>query len=74
MQDLNALRQAIVAFALTALAVGAVWWWLGTPVQLPPSPLASGQKLYCLSYAPFRGSQNPLVEGTRVPPSRSTMI
>ena len=70
MQDLNALRQAIVAFALTALAVGAVWWWLGTPVQLPPSPLASGQKLYCLSYAPFRGSQNPLVEGTRVPPQQ----
>jgi exo-beta-1,3-glucanase (GH17 family) len=70
MQDLKALRQAIAAFALTALAVGAVWWWLGTPVRLPPSPLAAGQKLYCLSYAPFRGSQNPLVEGTRVPPQQ----
>jgi exo-beta-1,3-glucanase (GH17 family) len=66
-QDLNALRQALAAFALTAIAIGTVWWWLGTPVQLPPSPLAAGQKLYCLSYAPFRGSQNPLVEGTRIP-------
>jgi exo-beta-1,3-glucanase (GH17 family) len=69
-QNLGALRQAIVAFAFTALAVGSVWWWLGRPVQLPPSPLASGQKLYCLSYAPFRSSQNPLVEGTRVPPQQ----
>src|SRR5271169_69474 len=44
------------------------WWWLGRPVQLPPSPLAlvSGGKLYCVSYAPFRGSQDPLVPGTMV--------
>ncbi len=35
-------------------------------MQLPPSPLAAGQKLPCLSYAPFRGAQNPLVEGTVV--------
>ena len=33
-----------------------------------------GEKLYCVSYAPFRGAQNPLVEGTRVSPSRSTRI
>ena len=68
--NLNAAVKAIAAFALTALAVGVVWWWLGMPVQLPPSPLAAGQKLYCVSYAPFRGSQNPLVEGTRVPPEQ----
>jgi exo-beta-1,3-glucanase (GH17 family) len=64
-QDLRAIGPAVVAFALTALAVGAVWWWLGAPVQLPPSPLAAGEKLPCVSYAPFRGSQDPLVEGTR---------
>ncbi|MGC1357538.1 MAG: beta-(1-6) glucans synthase, partial [Xanthobacteraceae bacterium] len=33
--------------------------------QLPKFGARSGQ-LYCLSYAPFRGSQTPLVEGTRV--------
>ena len=63
------LRQigwAFACFALTALAVGAAWWWLGAPVKLPPSPLAAGEKLSCVSYAPFRGSQDPLVEGTRV--------
>jgi exo-beta-1,3-glucanase (GH17 family) len=62
-----AIGSALASFALTALAVGAAWWWLGRPVPLPPSALAAGQKLYCVSYAPFRGAQNPLVEGTRVP-------
>jgi exo-beta-1,3-glucanase (GH17 family) len=56
----------LTLFALTAFAIGLVWWWLGTPVVLPPSPLADGQKLYCVSYAPFRDGQDPLVEGTRV--------
>jgi exo-beta-1,3-glucanase (GH17 family) len=56
----------LARFALTALAIAGVWWWLGTPVRLPPSPLADGGKLYCVSYAPFRDAQNPLVEGTRV--------
>jgi glucan 1,3-beta-glucosidase len=57
-----------VFFALTALAIGAAWWWLGAPVALPPSPFAPGQKLYCVSYAPFRDNQDPLVEGTSVDP------
>ena len=26
---------------------------------MPPSPLAAGEKLYCISYAPFRRDQNP---------------
>ena len=28
-------------------------------MPLLPSPLAAGEKLYCVSYAPFRGDQNP---------------
>jgi len=58
---------ALALFALTALAIGVTWWWLGRPVALPPSPLDPGEKLYCVSYAPYRGDQDPLVEGTRVP-------
>ena len=46
-------------FAIAAAAIVAVWGWLGSMVQMPPSPLASGGKLYCISYAPFRGDQNP---------------
>lgn len=63
----SAIGSALASFALTAIAVGATWWWLGTPVALPASPLAADQKLYCVSYAPFRAGQNPLIEGTRVP-------
>jgi exo-beta-1,3-glucanase (GH17 family) len=64
--DGNSLPSALAHYALTALAIGIAWWWLGKPVQLPPSPLASGGKLYCVSYAPFRDSQDPLVPGTMV--------
>ncbi|HKM88761.1 MAG TPA: beta-(1-6) glucans synthase [Xanthobacteraceae bacterium] len=66
--DPSAIGPALASFTLTALAVGAAWWWLGAPVGLPPSQLAAGQKLYCASYTPFRGGQTPLVEGTRVDP------
>jgi exo-beta-1,3-glucanase (GH17 family) len=63
--DSSPIGPAIASFVLTALAIAAAWWWLGAPVELPKFD-ASGHKLYCLSYAPFRGGQNPLVEGTRV--------
>ena len=62
----NSKVAALAHFALTVLAIGVTWWWLGAPLQLPPSPLASGGKLYCVSYAPFRGAQDPLVETTTV--------
>lgn len=35
---------------------------------MPASPLDPGEKLYCISYAPFRGDQNPLNSSTRVEP------
>jgi exo-beta-1,3-glucanase (GH17 family) len=64
--DGNSIASALAHFALTALAIAGAWWWLGGPVQLPPSPLMSGGKFYCISYAPFRDSQDPLVPGTMV--------
>jgi len=64
--DGNSIAAALAQFALTALAIVAVWWWLGAPIQLPLSPLANGGKLYCVSYAPFRDDQDPLVETTHV--------
>lgn len=66
----NSFAHALALFALTALAIAAAWWWLGRPVVLPPSPLVAGQKLYCVSYAPFRDGQDPLVEGTEVTPAQ----
>src|SRR5262249_58796656 len=52
-------------FAIAAAAIVAAWDWLGASVQMPPSPLASGEKLYCVSYSPFRGTQSPL--GPEIP-------
>jgi hypothetical protein len=51
-----AIGPAVISLALTALAVVTAWWWLGLPVKLPAPPLAAGDTLYCLSYAPFRGA------------------
>jgi glucan 1,3-beta-glucosidase len=51
---------ATALFAVAAAAIVTAWAWLGAAVQMPPSPLAAGEKLYCVSYTPFRGSQSPL--------------
>jgi glucan 1,3-beta-glucosidase len=48
-----------VLFALTAAAIVAVWGWLGAKVEMPQAPLAPGEKVHCISYAPFRGAQDP---------------
>ncbi|MBN8920055.1 MAG: beta-(1-6) glucans synthase, partial [Rhizobiales bacterium] len=57
-----------LAFLLAPLAaIAGTWWWLGAPVAMPPSPLAEGARLYCVSYAPFRGAQSPLDGGTHIP-------
>ena len=68
--DRYAATRPLVCFALTAVAIAAAWGWLGAPVKLPPSPLAAGEKLYCVSYAPFRDGQDPLVETTMIPPAQ----
>ena len=47
-------------FACAVAVIAAAWWWMGAAVPMPQSPLASGEKLYCVSYAPFRGTQSPL--------------
>jgi exo-beta-1,3-glucanase (GH17 family) len=51
-------------FAAVAATIAATWWWLGRPVEMPAA--ASSEKLQCVSYAPFRSSQDPLKVGTRV--------
>ncbi|MEA2938090.1 MAG: hypothetical protein QOC56_1594 [Alphaproteobacteria bacterium] len=53
------MGSAAALFALAAAAIVAAWSWLGAAVEMPPSPLGPGGKLNCVSYAPFRGDQNP---------------
>jgi glucan 1,3-beta-glucosidase len=52
------------------MMIVAFWAWLGASIEMPPSPLAPGEKLQCVSYAPFRGSQSPLDATTRIPPEQ----
>jgi exo-beta-1,3-glucanase (GH17 family) len=53
-------------FVMAAIAIVGGWAWLGAAVPMPPSPLGPAEKLYCVSYAPFRGAQSPLDPATRV--------
>ena len=43
-----------------------MWWWLATPINLARAPIDPNAKLQCVSYAPFRNGQSPLVESTHV--------
>jgi len=51
--------RSILFLVLVASAIGLFWYRMGRPVHVPPSPLAYGQKLNCLSYAPFHGDEAP---------------
>jgi len=61
------MRFAIVCLTVTSLLIAAVWAWLGQPVAMPNAPLQAGEKLWCVSYAPFRGNQTPFNPATRIP-------
>jgi glucan 1,3-beta-glucosidase len=62
------MRLPLSLLVLVAAAIVAVWWWLGMPIPMPPSPVADNEKLYCVSYSPFRGQQSPLDLGIRIDP------
>jgi hypothetical protein len=50
--------------------IAAVWWWLATPIHLARAPIDPNAKLQCVSYAPFRGGQTPLLPATHVGPEQ----
>ncbi len=51
-------------------AIAAVWWWLATPITLARAPIDPNAKLLCVSYAPFREGQTPLVTTTHIAPEQ----
>ncbi len=60
------MGKAFAFFVLSALAIVSMWAWLGAPVTMPNAPLASADKLYCVSYAPFRPNQTPFDPTTHI--------
>jgi len=61
------MRHALACLVVTAAAIAGVWIWLGSPALLMSSQISPGQKLYCVSYTPFRGGQTPLDPATMIP-------
>jgi glucan 1,3-beta-glucosidase len=60
------LRTPLALLLLSLGTIAAVWWWLATPITLARAPIDPNAKLLCVSYAPFRGAQTPLLPATRV--------
>ena len=52
---------------MSLATIAAVWWWLATPITLVRAPIDPSAKLQCVSYAPYRDTQTPLIEGTQIP-------
>ncbi|MEX2128031.1 MAG: beta-1,6-glucan synthase [Xanthobacteraceae bacterium] len=48
------LRHPAILLAAVSVAIALAWFALGFPVEMPRSPLAAGEKLDCLAYAPAR--------------------
>jgi exo-beta-1,3-glucanase (GH17 family) len=61
------MRLAAALFAPVAAIIVGIWSWLGVAVEMPQPP-GQGARLDCVSYAPFRGDQNPLGPATVVEP------
>jgi exo-beta-1,3-glucanase (GH17 family) len=61
------MRIGLVGLAYAAAVIVGTWAWLGAPVAMPNAPLGAGEKLWCVSYAPFRGSQTPFDPDIRIP-------
>jgi hypothetical protein len=60
------MHKTVSLFILTIAVIIAAWWRLGAAVEMPPAPLNSGEKLHCVSYAPFRGPLSPLDLSTKI--------
>jgi glucan 1,3-beta-glucosidase len=63
------MARLVGLFVATAIAIAVAWWWLGRPSTLPPEAADPGQ-IPCLSYAPFRADQSPLIAATHVAASQ----
>ncbi|MDO9562873.1 MAG: beta-(1-6) glucans synthase [Bradyrhizobium sp.] len=64
------LRTPLALLLLSLSAIAAAWWWLAMPIKLARAPIDPSARLQCVSYAPFRGAQSPLVETLQIGPEQ----
>src|SRR3977135_676683 len=64
------LRTPLALLFISLGAIAAVWWWLAMPITLSRAPIDPNAKLLCVSYAPFRDDQTPLVRTTQISPEQ----
>jgi glucan 1,3-beta-glucosidase len=64
------LRTPLALLLMSLGAIAAVWWWLATPITLARAPIDPNAKLLCVSYAPFRDAQTPLLLTTHIAPEQ----
>jgi exo-beta-1,3-glucanase (GH17 family) len=62
------LHIAIALLVLVSAAIWTSWAYLGARVAMPPPPISSGDKLYCVSYSPFHGRQTPFDPSLHIDP------
>src|ERR1700738_615200 len=64
------LRTPLALLILSLGMIAALWWWVATPITLVRAPIDPNAKLQCVSYAPFRDEQTPLLLATHIPPDQ----
>ncbi|HEY0330969.1 MAG TPA: beta-(1-6) glucans synthase [Rhodopseudomonas sp.] len=64
------LRTPLALLLVSLGLIVAAWWWLSTPAALVRAPIDPSDKLECVSYAPFRGTQTPLIASTQISPEQ----
>ena len=63
-------RTPLALLLLSLVLIAAAWWWLAAPVRLVRAPIDPAAKLVCVSYAPFRDAQTPLIASTQISPEQ----
>ena len=68
--DQISLRTPLALLLISLCAIAAAWWWLATPINLARAPIDPAAKVLCVSYAPFRDTQTPLMPTTQIAPEQ----
>lgn len=63
-------RSPLVLLLVSLSAIVVVWSWLAAPVAFENESVDLATRLDCVSYAPFRGQQNPRIPGLIIAPEQ----